>query len=56
MLGVHNATVIESLEAESDEEGNCVVAHVRPRRLTKRWFGLCGARSSNYDNGEGRRR
>ncbi len=56
ILGVNKATVIESLEAESDEEGNCVVAHVRPRRSTKRRCGLCGARSPNYDNGEGRRR
>ena len=56
ILGVNKATVIESLEAESDEEGNCVVAHVRPRRSTKRRCGLCGARSPGYDNGEGRRR
>jgi transposase len=53
VLGVDRATVIE--EIELDEESNTVVAHVRPRRSTKRRCGRCGARSPGYDQGEGRR-
>lgn len=52
--GCRLPTVIESVEA--DEAGNYVVAHVRPRRSTKRRCGLCGLRSPGYDQGEGRRR
>ena len=54
ILGVDKATVIQSLNF--DEEGNCIVFHVRPRRPTKRRCGLCGAKSPGYDQGEGRRR
>jgi transposase len=54
MVGVDKATVIESVEI--DEELNAVVAHVRPRKATKRRCGRCGARSPGYDQGEGRRR
>ncbi len=42
MLGVDKATVIESVEI--DEEANAVVAHVRPRNVTKRRCGRCGVR------------
>ena len=54
MLGVDKATVIESVEV--DEEANAVVAHVRPRKATKRRCGRCGVRAPGYDQGEGRRR
>jgi hypothetical protein len=39
MLGVDKATVIESVGI--DEEANAVVAHVRPRKVTKRRCGRC---------------
>ena len=35
---------------------NAVVAHVRPRKVTKRRCGRCGVRAPGYDQGEGRRR
>ena len=54
MLGVDKATVIESVGI--DEEANAVVAHVRPRKVTKRRCGRCGVRAPGYDQGEGRRR
>ena len=54
ILGVDRKTVIESVEL--DERTNAVVAHVRPRRTTKRRCGLCGVRAPGYDQGEGRRR
>jgi transposase len=54
VLGVEKSTVIESVEA--DEDGDYVVAHVRPRRSKKRRCGLCGLKSPGYDQGEGRRR
>ena len=54
MVGVDKATVIESVEV--DEELNAVVAHVRPRKSTKRRCGRCGVRAPGYDQGEGRRR
>lgn len=54
MLGVDKATVIESVEVH--EEANAVVAHVRPRKATKRRCGRCGVRAPGYDQGEGRRR
>lgn len=53
VLGVDRATVIEAVEV--DEESDTVVAHVRPRRATKRRCGRCGRRSPGYDQGEGRR-
>ncbi len=54
MLGVDRTTVIESVEV--DVETNAVVAHVRPRRDSKRRCGRCGVRAPLYDRGEGRRR
>ena len=54
IVGVDKATVIESVEI--DEELNAVVAHVRPRKATKRRCGRCGVRAPGYDQGEGRRR
>ncbi|MGH9087407.1 MAG: ISL3 family transposase [Acidimicrobiales bacterium] len=54
MLGVDKATVIESVGLDEDDE--VIVAHVRPRRSTKRRCGRCGARAPGYDQGEGRRR
>jgi transposase len=54
MLGVDRATVIESVEV--DEETNAVLAHVRPRRDSRRRCGRCGVRAPLYDRGEGRRR
>jgi transposase len=55
VLGVEH-TVIESVELESDGDGEVVVARVRPTR--SRWgrCGRCGRRSPGYDRGEGRRR
>ena len=53
MLGVDRATVIEGIDF--DEEADCVVVHVRPRRSTKRRCGRCGVRAPGYDQGEGRR-
>lgn len=52
VLGVDRATVIESVEDEDDS----IVAHVRPRRDSKRRCGRCGQRGPGYDQGEGRRR
>ena len=54
VLGVDRATVIERVEV--DEGANGVVAHVRPRRDSKRRCGRCGAPAPLYDRGEGRRR
>lgn len=53
VLGVDRATVIEAVEEDGDES---VVAHVRPRRDSKRRCGRCGVRAPGYDQGEGRRR
>ena len=53
MLGVDRATVIE--EIDFDEEADCVVVHVRPRRSTKRSCGRCGRRAPGYDQGHGLR-
>jgi transposase len=53
VLGLDRGTVIE--EIDLDEESNTVVAHVRPRRSTKRRCGRCGVRAPGYDQGEGRR-
>jgi len=52
VLGVDRATVIEAVEVDED----VVVAHVRPRRDSKRRCGKCGIRAPGYDQGEGRRR
>ena len=54
LLGVDNRVVVERVEF--DEEADAVVAHVRPRRPTKRRCGRCGRVSPGYDRGEGRRR
>jgi len=54
VLGVDRATVIERVEV--DEEANAVVAHVRPRRDSRRRCGRCGRVAPLYDRGEGRRR
>lgn len=53
LLGVEK-TVIE--EIEFDEDAEVVVAHVRPVRPSKGRCGVCSARGSWYDRGEGRRR
>lgn len=53
VLGVDRATVIESVDVDGESE--TVVAHVRPRRATKRRCGRCGQRAPGYDQGEGRR-
>lgn len=52
VLGVDRATVIERVEV--DERENAVVAHVRPRRDSKRRCGRCGQVAPRYDRGEGR--
>jgi transposase len=54
VLGVDRATVIERVEV--DERANAVIAHVRPRRGSKRRCGRCGRVAPLYDRGEGRRR
>jgi transposase len=53
VLGVDRATVIEAVEEDEDDS---IVAHVRPRRDSKRRCGRCGQRAPGYDQGEGRRR
>lgn len=54
LLGVDDKTVIEGVEF--DEDADAVVAHVRPRKPTKRRCGICGQRCPGYDQGDGRRR
>jgi len=54
VLGVDRASVIESVEV--DGRANAIVAHVRPRRDSKRRCGRCGVAAPLYDRGEGRRR
>ena len=39
-----------------DDDGECIVVSVRPRKATKRRCGQCGKRCPGYDQGEGRRR
>jgi transposase len=46
--------VVEDVTFDEDDE--CVVVSVRPRKATKRRCGRCGRRCSGYDQGEGRRR
>jgi hypothetical protein len=53
VLGVEN-TVVE--DVEFGDEAQVVVAHVRPRRAGRGRCGICGAKASWYDRGEGRRR
>ncbi len=53
LLGLAKA-VVEDVEFDEDEE--CIVVSVRPRKATKRRCGRCGRRCPGYDRGEGRRR
>lgn len=53
VLGVDRATVIEGVEV--GDAANAVVAHLRPRRASKRRCGRCGVPATGYDQGEGRR-
>lgn len=53
LLGLVKA-VVEDVCFDEDEE--CIVVSVRPRKATKRRCGRCGRRSPGYDRGEGRRR
>lgn len=53
VLCVEN-TVVE--DVEFDEAAQVLVAHVRPRRPSRGRCGICGARASWYDRGQGRRR
>jgi transposase len=53
LLGVMKA-VVEDVAFDEDDE--CVVVSVRPRKATKRRCGRCGRRCPGYDQGEGRRR
>ena len=53
LLGVEK-TVVE--DVEFDEDGELLVAHVRPRKRARGRCGRCGRRSPGYDAGEGRRR
>ena len=53
LLGVVNA-VVEDVCFDEDDE--CIVVSVRPRKATKRRCGRCGKRCAGYDRGEGRRR
>lgn len=53
LLGLVKA-VVEDVVFDEDDE--CVVVSVRPRKATKRRCGLCGRRCPGYDRGDGRRR
>jgi transposase len=53
LLGV-DKTVVE--DVEFDEQGQLLVASVRPRKLSRGRCGRCGRPSAGYDRGEGRRR
>ncbi len=53
LLGLVKA-VVEGVEFDEDDE--CIVVSVRPRKATKRRCGECGKRCPGYDRGEGRRR
>lgn len=53
MLGLVKA-VVEDVVFDEDDE--CIVVSVRPRKATKRRCGRCGKRCPGYDRGEGRRR
>lgn len=53
LLGLVKA-VVEDVAFDEDDE--CVVVSVRPRKAAKRRCGRCGKRCPGYDRGEGRRR
>lgn len=53
LLGVVKA-VVEDVAFDEDDE--CIVVSVRPRKATKWRCGRCGKRCPGYDQGEGRRR
>jgi transposase len=53
LLGLVKA-VVEDVTFDEDDE--CVVVSVRPRKATKRRCGRCGKPCPGYDQGEGRRR
>jgi len=53
LLGVVKA-VVEDVAFDEDDE--CIVVSVRPRKATKRRCGRCGKRCPGYDQGDGRRR
>ena len=53
LLGVVKA-VVEDVTFDEDDE--CIVVSVRPRKGAKRRCGRCGKRCPGYDQGEGRRR
>ena len=53
LLGLAKA-VVEDVAFDEDEE--CIVVAVRPRKATKRRCGRCGRRCPGYDRGGGRRR
>lgn len=53
LLGVGNA-VVEDVCFDEDDE--CIVVSVRPRKATKRRCGRCARRCAGYDQGDGRRR
>jgi transposase len=53
LLGVEHAVIDR---VEYDEDGQLVVAHVRPSRTRRGRCGRCLRRCRGYDRGEGRRR
>ena len=53
LLGLVKA-VVEDVTFDEDDE--CIVVSVRPRKATKRRCGKCGKRCPGYDQGHGRRR
>ncbi len=53
LLGLVKA-VVESVEF--DDDGECIVVSVRPRKGAKRRCGRCQKRCPGYDQGDGRRR
>lgn len=52
LFGVDARTVVEDVEFEDGDE--VVVAHVRPRRPTKRRCGLCERSAAGHDHRDGR--
>jgi transposase len=54
VFDVDRRTVIEGVDF--DEDGDVLVARVRPRRREARRCGRCRQRAASYDRGEGRRR
>jgi transposase len=54
LLGLSMGTVVERVDFDSEAE--VVVAHVRPRKSSRRRCGRCGLHARGYDRGEGRRR